>query len=448
MTPDESWTTTPQSERDVVLDGPKLRALAHPLRVQLVGILRREGPSTASRLAEKLGLNSGATSYHLRQLASAGLVAEADDLGNKRDRWWRAIFRSTYFEQSSYESDPEAAMAYLNAIASAYAEHTIEFGYRFPTLPAEWTGSATMSDFRLRLTAAGGRAADAGAGRGSSRPIAGTTTSPTALSSPHGRGARRRPAAGDAAARQREALGRRREGGVVVVAPTSGPTETCPHADRDRRPLYGVLGSFALSLTGTRVAGIAMPWLVLVMTDSPGMTGLLALCELGPYVVAKALGGPIVDGVGPRRVSITMDCISAVVVGLIPLLWAAGVMSLPMLFVAAAVFGSVRGPGDSAKEIFIPDIAERAQLPLPRVTGLASSIERLAGTVGPAVAGALVALAGPVPALAVTSVAAVLSAVSIALSTRSLHARAIPPEGTDEGWLPGAAARRFCVPEP
>lgn len=153
MTPDESWTTAPQSERDVVLDGPKLRALAHPLRVQIVGILRREGPSTASRLAEKLGLNSGATSYHLRQLASAGLVAEADDLGNKRDRWWRAIFRSTYFEQSSYESDPEAAMAYLNAIASAYAEHTIEFGYRFPTLPPAWTDSATMSDFRLRLTA-------------------------------------------------------------------------------------------------------------------------------------------------------------------------------------------------------------------------------------------------------------------------------------------------------
>ncbi len=152
MTPDESWTTTPQSERDVVLDGPALRALAHPLRVQLVGILRREGPSTASRLAAKLGLNSGATSYHLRQLASAGLVAEDDDLGNKRDRWWRATFRSTYFEQSSYESDPEAAMAYLNAIASAYAERTIEFGYQFPTLPPAWTNSATMSDFRLRLT--------------------------------------------------------------------------------------------------------------------------------------------------------------------------------------------------------------------------------------------------------------------------------------------------------
>ena len=128
-----------------------------------------------------------------------------------------------------------------------------------------------------------------------------------------------------------------------------------------------------------------------------------------------------------------MDGISAVVVGLVPLLWAAGVMSLPVLFVAAAVFGVVRGPGDSAKEIFIPDIAERAQLPLPRVTGLAGSIERLAGTVGPAVAGALVAFVGPVPALAVTSGAAVLSAGSIAAFTRGLHQPASAPDGTDEG---------------
>jgi len=149
---DASWTLHAQSDRDIVLEGPALRALAHPVRVEIVGILRRKGPSTASRLAQQLGLNSGATSYHLRQLASAGLVEEADDLGNKRDRWWKATFRSTYFEASSYESDPEAALAYLNAIASAYARRLIDFGNLFPTLPEAWSDSATMSDYRLRLT--------------------------------------------------------------------------------------------------------------------------------------------------------------------------------------------------------------------------------------------------------------------------------------------------------
>ena len=149
---DDRWTLHPQSERDLLLEGPALRALAHPVRVEIVRILRRRGPSTASLLAQQLGLNSGATSYHLRQLASAGLVEEADDLGNKRDRWWKANFRSTYFEASSYESDPEAALAYLNAIASGYARRIIDFGNVFPTLPGAWSNAATMSDYRLRLT--------------------------------------------------------------------------------------------------------------------------------------------------------------------------------------------------------------------------------------------------------------------------------------------------------
>jgi DNA-binding transcriptional ArsR family regulator len=146
------WTLHPQSERDVVLEGPALQALAHPVRVEIVGILRRTGPSTASLLAHKLGLNSGATSYHLRRLAAAGLVEEDGGLGNKRDRWWKASHRSTYFDASSYDSDPEAAMAYLNAVASAYARRLIDFGNVFPTLPGAWSDSATMSDYRLRLT--------------------------------------------------------------------------------------------------------------------------------------------------------------------------------------------------------------------------------------------------------------------------------------------------------
>jgi DNA-binding transcriptional ArsR family regulator len=149
----QPWTSAAQSDRDVVLDGPGLRALSHPIRVQILERLRSDGPSTASRLAGHLGLNSGATSYHLRQLAEAGLVAEAGDLGNKRDRWWRATVRATYFTAESFDSDPEAAMAYLNSIATGYAERVVEFGYRLPALPAEWAGGATMSDFRLRLTA-------------------------------------------------------------------------------------------------------------------------------------------------------------------------------------------------------------------------------------------------------------------------------------------------------
>ena len=49
----------------------------------------REGPSTASRLARRLGDSRGSASYHLRMLERAGLIVEDETLGTRRERWWR-----------------------------------------------------------------------------------------------------------------------------------------------------------------------------------------------------------------------------------------------------------------------------------------------------------------------------------------------------------------------
>src|SRR5690349_10771636 len=50
----------------------QLRALAHPLRLQLLHLLHAEGPATATQLAHRLGESTGSTSYHLRALHRAG----------------------------------------------------------------------------------------------------------------------------------------------------------------------------------------------------------------------------------------------------------------------------------------------------------------------------------------------------------------------------------------
>ncbi|MCU1527610.1 MAG: hypothetical protein JWP75_1373 [Frondihabitans sp.] len=77
---------TPGTRR--TLDQSALRALAHPLRVELYETLSALGSSTASALAERLGESSGSTSYHLRQLARHGLVREVEGKGSGRERWW------------------------------------------------------------------------------------------------------------------------------------------------------------------------------------------------------------------------------------------------------------------------------------------------------------------------------------------------------------------------
>jgi DNA-binding transcriptional ArsR family regulator len=71
------------------LDMAALRALAHPLRVELMNELSDFGPATASMLAERLGESSGSTSYHLRQLARHGIILEDTERNSGRERWWK-----------------------------------------------------------------------------------------------------------------------------------------------------------------------------------------------------------------------------------------------------------------------------------------------------------------------------------------------------------------------
>ncbi|WP_103513113.1 MFS transporter [Streptomyces sp. SM13] len=205
---------------------------------------------------------------------------------------------------------------------------------------------------------------------------------------------------------------------------------------RSLRPLAGVLAAMAVSLTGTRISVVALPWFVLVTTGSATQTGLVAFCEMTPYAVVKAFAGPLVDRIGPRAVSWTTDLASATAAAAIPLLHARDLLSFPLLLALVALIGAARGPGDSAKEVMVPEAAERGRVPLERATGLSGVVERLASTVGLAVGGSLVALLGPLTALAVNAGCFALGSVIIglALPTGTGHSTKEPtsPPGTSE----------------
>src|SRR5688572_18830803 len=72
-------------------DAQVLKAMAHPLRLRLLGSLRKDGPATASELGRRLGESSGATSYHLRILEKYGFVEDHAERNRGRERWWRAV---------------------------------------------------------------------------------------------------------------------------------------------------------------------------------------------------------------------------------------------------------------------------------------------------------------------------------------------------------------------
>ncbi|MFE2325702.1 ArsR/SmtB family transcription factor [Streptomyces sp. NPDC059385] len=138
------------------LDARSLRGLAHPLRIRMLAALRQDGPATASQLAERLGESSGATSYHLRQLAAHGFVEDAPEHGKGRERWWRAAHDGTQFDESlMYDGDPEtrgAADAFLHEIATIHTQEMSTYLGDAHTWSREWRRASDLSDFTLHLT--------------------------------------------------------------------------------------------------------------------------------------------------------------------------------------------------------------------------------------------------------------------------------------------------------
>jgi DNA-binding transcriptional ArsR family regulator len=140
--------------RKQVRDVDTLRAVAHPLRVRLLGALRSDGPATASGLGRRFGESSGSTSYHLRQLARFGFVVEDSQQPSRRERRWRAAHQVTSFQPVDFLDDPagRAALAAMSALQLRHLVDTVQRWHREQAdWPREWAGAAEHSDLRLWL---------------------------------------------------------------------------------------------------------------------------------------------------------------------------------------------------------------------------------------------------------------------------------------------------------
>jgi DNA-binding transcriptional ArsR family regulator len=133
-------------------DPRALRALAHPTRLKLVGLLRREGPLTATQAGKRLGESAASCSFHLRQLAKWGLVEEAPDRRG-RNRPWQATAAMTSWKVQTPEQ-AEAAAVFSSVVAEYYAEELLAWFERMPGETPAWREAHHVGDLQLHLTAA------------------------------------------------------------------------------------------------------------------------------------------------------------------------------------------------------------------------------------------------------------------------------------------------------
>lgn len=147
----------PARARVKKLDDPRtLRALAHPLRLRLLGLLRTDGPATVSGLAAAVDEAVPLVSYHLRQLAEHGFIEEASDLAkDRRETWWKAAHEFTAWSMTDFLDTPERrdALGVLQReILRRHAARIKAFFEKADTWDRPWLDAAEMSDVRLELT--------------------------------------------------------------------------------------------------------------------------------------------------------------------------------------------------------------------------------------------------------------------------------------------------------
>ena len=142
-----------RSPLERTLSAREVRALAHPLRLRLLEELR-PGAATASQLARELGESSGATSYHLRELAKAGFVEDDPEHDSKRERWWRRT--TPLFLVSSDPADDaeyEAALGQLRSVLVERDEQALALYFNsIADQPSDWQEASFVGAWLVRAT--------------------------------------------------------------------------------------------------------------------------------------------------------------------------------------------------------------------------------------------------------------------------------------------------------
>ena len=221
---------------------------------------------------------------------------------------------------------------------------------------------------------------------------------------------------------------------------------------RDYRLLWIGQG---ISHLGDQFHLIALPWLVLTLTHDPLQLGLVLALAGIPRAAVMLFGGAFADRHSPRMIMLVSDALRFVIAGALAVSILTGSVQLWMVYVLALAFGVVSGFFMPAAEASLPRLLEDEQL--EGGNALMMGADQLAQFVGPALAGAIIALFGvshiagaQAGSLTGVGVAFAVDAASFAVSAAMLALmRSLPALGAGAHPLSAIAdGLRFTLSRP
>src|SRR5688500_13003133 len=176
--------------------------------------------------------------------------------------------------------------------------------------------------------------------------------------------------------------------------------------DRNVRWLYA---GQIISQVGDGVSKVALLWFVYALTDSALKMSLIGVLQTIPPLLFGPFAGVLLDRIAKRRAMIIIDVVRTALLATIPILYAFGLLPLPVLYVLVfviAMFSMAFGPALNAT---LPLIVKKDQL--TRINALMQSAMTIGQLLGPALSGILIAAIGAQNALYVNAAAFLISAL-------------------------------------
>jgi MFS family permease len=164
--------------------------------------------------------------------------------------------------------------------------------------------------------------------------------------------------------------------------------------DVKKTAVSALVAAETISVLGTRMTYLALPWFVLVTTGSPGKMSLVLAAEILPIAILGIPSGVVVQRLGSRTTMLMCDLARAPILASIPLLHSAGVLSFGLLLGLVALLGCFMPPYFASQRTILPELVGEDERRMSQANSSIEGGSALAAMLGPAIAGLLIPFIG------------------------------------------------------
>jgi MFS family permease len=185
------------------------------------------------------------------------------------------------------------------------------------------------------------------------------------------------------------------------------------------RSLVSLIVAELVSLTGSAMTFVALPWFVLSTTGSTARMGWVLAAEMAAIAVVGIPSGSLISRLGAKRTMLLADAVRGPLLLVIPILHSSGHLSFGALLGVAFAIGAFSAPYFASMRTVVPEVAGEDERAVAQVSAVLSGATQITQIAGPVLAGVLIAATSPSAALVADGCTYIFSFAVIGLFVRA-----------------------------